>query len=229
MYKKSIDNPHIENTVKYQDYHKTLLKVKCLAKRNYYKNLCLEYKNNSKKLWSLINRISGKTNNKVELIEKLKIDNIYEYNQKQICEEFANHFAKLGANYANKIELPAKPINEYLSKINRNPSSIFLNPTNEFEVDKLIKSLPNKKSVGYDQINNVLLKELRLVKVEPLTIIFNKSLLEGTFPIRMKQADTIPLHKSKEKFLVMNYRPISLLITISKLLEKLIHSRTYSF
>ena len=45
----------------------------------------------------------------------------------------------------------------------------------------------------------------------------------------MKQADTLPLHKSKEKFLVTNYRPISLLITISKLLEKLIYSRTYSF
>ena len=131
--------------MKYQDYHKTLLRVKRLAKRNYYKTLCLEYKNDSKKLWSLINRISGKTNNKVELIEKLKIENIYEYNQKQICEEFVSHFANLGANFANKIELPAKPITEYLNKINRNPPSIFFNPTNEFEGDKLIKSLPNKE------------------------------------------------------------------------------------
>ena len=229
LYKKSLNNVCIENTVKYRDYHKTLLRVKRSAKRNYYKTLCLEYKNDSKKLWSLINKISGKTNNKVELIQKLKIDNIYEYNQKQISVEFVSHFANLGAKFARNIELPAKPISEYLNKINRNPSSIFLNPTNECEVDKLIKSLPNKKSAGYDQINNVLLKELRLVIVEPLTVVFNKSLLEGTFPIRMKQADTVPLHKSKEKFLVTNYRPIRLLLTISKLLEKLVHSRTYSF
>ena len=66
-----------------------------------------------------------------------------------------SHFANLGAKFARNIELPAKPISEYLNKINRNPSSIFFNPTNECEVDKLIKSLPNKKSAGYDQINNV--------------------------------------------------------------------------
>ena len=39
----------------------------------YYRTLCLEYKKDSKKLWSLINKISGKINNKVELIDKLKL------------------------------------------------------------------------------------------------------------------------------------------------------------
>ena len=163
----------------------------------YYRTLCLEYNKDSRKLWSLINKISGKVNNKVELIDKLKIDNIYEFNQKLISEEFVSHFADLGIKFAKQIESPNKPITEYLNKINRNSASIFLNPTNECEVNKLINSLPNKKSAGYDQINNVLLKELRPVIVEPLTVVFNKSLLEGTFPTRMKQADTVPLHKSK--------------------------------
>ena len=45
----------------------------------------------------------------------------------------------------------------------------------------------------------------------------------------MKLADVFPLHKGKEKFLPTNYRPISLLLTISKVLEKLIYTRTYSF
>ena len=43
---------------------------------------------------------------------------------------------------------------------------------------------------------------------------------EGKFPHRMKLADTIPLHKAKEKYLVDNFHPISLLITLSKILEK---------
>ena len=191
-----IENACVKNMLKYQDYHKTLLKLKCSAKRTYYRTLCLEYKKDSKKLWSLINKISGKVNNKVELIDKLEIDNIYEYNQKLISEEFVSHFAELGIKFAKKIESPKKPITAYLNKINRNPASIFLNPTNECEVNKLIKSLPNKKSVGYDQINNLLLKELRPVIVKPLTVVFNKSLLEGTFPSRMKQSDTVPLHKA---------------------------------
>ena len=45
----------------------------------------------------------------------------------------------------------------------------------------------------------------------------------------MKLADVFPLHKGKEKFLPTNYRPISLLLTISKVLEKIIYTRTYSF
>ena len=159
LYRKSLENVCVENTLKYQDYHKTLLRLKCSAKCMYYRTLCLEYKKDSKKLWFLINKISGKVNNKVELIDKLKIENIYEYNQKQISEEFVSHFANLGIKFAKQIETPNKPITEYLNKINRNPASIFLNLTNECEVNNLIKSLPNKKSAGYDQINNVLLKE----------------------------------------------------------------------
>ena len=45
----------------------------------------------------------------------------------------------------------------------------------------------------------------------------------------MKLAEVVPLYKSKEKFFMNNYRPISLLITISKLLEKVIYKHTYSF
>ena len=45
----------------------------------------------------------------------------------------------------------------------------------------------------------------------------------------MKQADVIPLYKSKEKFIVNNYRPISLLLTMSKILEKIVYGRIYSF
>ena len=65
--------------------------------------------------------------------------------------------------------------------------------------------------------------------LSPLSIIFNKSLSVGTFPDKMKLADTVPLYKGKDKSVVDNYRPISLLITLSKLLEKLVHKRIYNF
>ena len=45
----------------------------------------------------------------------------------------------------------------------------------------------------------------------------------------MKLTDMIPLYKSKEKNLVNNFRPISLLITLSKILEKLMHKRVYAY
>ena len=51
----------------------------------------------------------------------------------------------------------------------------------------------------------------------------------GVFPDTMKIAEVVPLYKGKSRYEVENYRPISLLLTISKLLEKLIYSRVYDF
>ena len=54
-------------------------------------------------------------------------------------------------------------------------------------------------------------------------------MLNGIFPEQMKLAEVVPLYKSKERYLISNYRPISLLITLSKILEKVIYKRTYQF
>ena len=63
----------------------------------------------------------------------------------------------------------------------------------------------------------------------PLEIVFNKSIECGTFPDTMKLAEVVPLHKSKSRLEPGNYRPISLLPTISKILEKILYKRTYRF
>ena len=97
------------------------------------------------------------------------------------------------------------------------------------ELSKIIDNLPCKNSSGYDNISNVILKKLKKCLLKPLALIFNQSIAMGTFPERVKIADIFPLFKSKEKYLPTNYRPISLLLTISKLLEKIIYTRTYSF
>ena len=52
---------------------------------------------------------------------------------------------------------------------------------------------------------------------------------EGIFPTEMKKADTVPLYKSKAKDDKNNYRPMSLLLIMSKLLEKVMYNRTYNF
>ena len=104
-----------------------------------------------------------------------------------------------------------------------------MKPITEGEVDRLIRNLPNKNSSGYDDLSNILLKELHHLITQPLTDLFNRSISEGIFPEAMKLADTVPLYKSKDRTLTTNYRPVSLLITISKLLEKAVHSRVYDF
>ena len=60
-------------------------------------------------------------------------------------------------------------------------------------------------------------------------MLFNESLATGQFPDKMKIVDVVPLYKSKEHDVVDNYRPICLLLTISKVLEKIVYRRVYKF
>ena len=55
----------------YRDYNKSLRKIIRTVKRNYYHDKCAEFKSQTKKLWSLINEISGKNSDKSSLVEYL--------------------------------------------------------------------------------------------------------------------------------------------------------------
>ena len=59
--------------------------------------------------------------------------------------------------------------------------------------------------------------------------MYNQSLLKGKFPELMKIVEVIPLYKGKERDLVVNYHPVSLLMTMSKVLEKIVYSRLYGY
>ena len=107
-------------------------------KRSYYTNKCIEFKSNSKKLWNMINKITGKCNDQSTSIDSLKIDNIKKEDSKSICNEFGKFFSNIGKNYSNHIPESNKSIISYLNKINRNMSSVFLTPCKLTELLNLI-------------------------------------------------------------------------------------------
>jgi hypothetical protein len=86
-----------------------------------------------------------------------------------------------------------------------------------------------KNSKGHDDITNNILKAIYPAIIDALRIIFNKSLAYGEFPKNMKLAIVKPLYKGKCKLEINNYRPISLLPVLSKILEKLVNFRLVKF
>ena len=184
-----------EQKINYENYHVELCKVKRKVRQMYYRNMCREFRHNSTKLWKLINRIAGKIQNKNELIERITVENIQYEMGPQIANEFAKHFSSVGKRYATCISEPKLHYKDYLRSIPSSNHNIFLDATTPLEIDNLIQKLPNKRNSGYDNINNLLLKDLRSELLSPLSVIFNTSLKEGIFPDKMKLADTVPLHK----------------------------------
>ena len=180
------------------------------------------------KLWQLINDVIKKTNDKTGVIDYITIDNIKYYDTNIVSNRFASFYSKLGENLTKSIN--AKHASSYyLKKISTNPNTLFLYDITSYEIKKHIDRLPTKNSSGYDNISNKLLKNTKYSIIRPLLHIFNLSIKQGIFPDAMKVSEIIPLFKKGQKDLMVNYRPISLLITLSKILEKCMYSRIYKF
>ena len=93
----------------------------------------------------------------------------------------------------------------------------------------MLGSFKPKTSTGNDNISMMVLKFFSKEIATPLSTLFNKSFSEGTFPNGMKTSKVVPIYKAKDQQQFTNYRPISLLPSISKVLEKAVHKRLYSF
>ena len=104
-----------------------------------------------------------------------------------------------------------------------------LDPTNTEEVQSNIKTFKNNKSTDPSSIPNKLLKQFKKPLSEPLTLLINLTSPEGKFPSILKLGKIFPVHKKGCKTEVTNYRPISLLSNISKIIEEMVHDRLYMF
>lgn len=93
----------------------------------------------------------------------------------------------------------------------------------------LILKLDTKKCTGSDGIPNSFLSRYSLWTAKYLTLIFQKSLDSGVVPRSWKSAKVLPLHKSGDKQLLSNYRPISLTPYSCKMLEHIIHKHIIEF
>ena len=97
------------------------------------------------------------------------------------------------------------------------------------EVEKVIKSIKRSKATGIDDLPPGLIKDAASVISVPLSHIINLSLETGNFPQEWKVAKISPLLKSGSTTNFDNYRPISILSLVSKVIEKIVHKQFMKF
>ena len=98
-----------------------------------------------------------------------------------------------------------------------------------YEVETVLKSLKTDIASSPDSIKNRILKELSQPLSHPLCDLFNYSIVTGKVPDIWKQAHITPIFKKNDVSDPTNYRPISLLSSVGKVLEKLVHKRIFYF
>ncbi|KAJ0175082.1 hypothetical protein K1T71_009223 [Dendrolimus kikuchii] len=153
------------------------------------------------------------------------IEKIYENacvinNGSDISKAFNNFFIKSSNSSSN--------VNTHTDFISI-ASSIFLEPTSADELSKIIQSLNNTKSVGYDDIPTWLIKRCVLIISPVLSHIINLSLTEGSFPEKLKISIVKPLHKRGDRMQMENYRPITIIPILSEIFEKAMLRRLMNF
>ena len=148
--------------------------------------------------------------------------------EKSIADNFNSFFANVGPNLSKNIQSSSgKSIHHFLRK----PvlTSFSFSAISESDVLKIIKELKPKTSFGLDQISTAHLKRISHIITPTLCLIINQSLSTGIFPSSLKIARVIPLYKKDDKHLLDNYRPISLLTSISKVFEKVVFIQMYDY
>jgi len=212
---------------KYVKYRNVFNKMKRLSKSQYYSNLLRKYRDDIRKTWKVLNSIIGSNNDKSNISNSFLIDGVSETNCNKITNGFCNYFTNIGKVLADNIPNSTVNFDHYLT--NSNLNSIYFSPTDPNEIVKILDAMKGKMSCGHDKLNSQFLKLVKHEISVPLAILINRSMNEGIVPDILKLAKVIPIYKSKDKQQFSNYRPISLLPSVSKVLEKIIHKRVYKF
>ena len=148
----------------------------------------------------------------------------------EIANSFNEYFVNIGPNLSEKIDPSVNSTTTYKSYLTEPTNSLLqFTQISELEVISAINNLENKTSYGCDGISNKLLKLIKNEISKPITLIVNQCLTTGIFPTAFKIAKVKPIYKKGNKSDLNNYRPISLLPTISKIFERVIHTQLYNY
>jgi len=234
MYGQKIKNPNnITLITKYNKFRNLLNTLIKKAKSMYYHNKIYNNKGNVKKLWETIKYVTNNSSNNSKNTVHSLINNegIKISDNKIIPNIFNDYFSSVGMNIYDKI-LNKNYFNDNFHDLNKGCyiyESIFFTPITHDEIIKFIQKIKDYSSFYEGNLSNKVLKMTSTSISKPLAIIFNKIVELGIFPLAFKKAVVIPIFKSGDKGLPENYRPISLTLSISKLLEKCIKVRLVNF
>ena len=216
-----------KNTVLKNDLHRKFKDLKNevthllrSSKKDFYKKYFTENKNNIQKVWKGIKEIINIKSKNFDYPTCLQDGDVNITNPIAISNSFNDYFTSIADTILDKRKYGGtKSYRDFLA--NRLTENFVFKECDENEIKSIISSFQISKSSGPNSIPTFLLHLLKDYICSPLFKIFNLSLRTGDHPDILKISKTIPIFKKGSRLQVSNYRPISLLSNLNKILEKL--------
>jgi hypothetical protein len=222
LHKIALKNPTLENMGRYKVFRNTYNRLIKLSKKMYFEKSFEKAQKNPKKTWALM-REALNTHKGETKIEKITTPHGTITTSKEMAETFNDFFVKAGVNVARAVPPTKKTPEDFLPPPTQH--ELHLGTISQAEVVNTMRALESKSSLDVDGVSIKLLKEVALEIGTPLTHIFNISVKEGVFPNQLKTSRVVPIFKAGDPTLCDNYRPIALLSSLSKTLEKIVANR----
>ncbi len=208
--------------VKYKELKKRVKQLINKSKSEYYNKKLEDDRGNSSAIWNTLKQLvpSNKNITCPLLLEDERIIS------KEI-NRFNRYFANVGKetfekSRQNLLNHDTEPIFNVYDTINPTCNMFRPQPTDSRTIILVLKQLKNSSAHGSDGIPTRFLKESLPVIITYLTCIINTSIVTGTFPSPWKHSVVVPIFKGGDTSDPKDFRPISLLPIISKILEKVV-------
>ena len=230
----------VQNWEAFRKQRNLCVKLFRTEKRNFYKNLDISQITDNQKFWNTVKPFISNKNKakaKITLIEDERIISKDEEVAETLNDYFVTVTDSLGlienCETITSTEGVTDPIDQALIKYSNHPSirkirslvqndSLFhFNNVSVQEMETEIGRLNPSKATTFKNIPPKVLKGSSDICAESLQIIFNDGIENCSFPDKLKSADVSSLHKAEAKTSKKNYRPVSVLPTVSKVFERI--------
>ncbi|MCG7877652.1 MAG: reverse transcriptase family protein [Candidatus Thiodiazotropha endolucinida] len=226
-------NKKCKNWPEYRRFRNLTKSLIRKAKRNHFSSSVTSHKD-TKLIWQQIKSTQNMTQNSSKILpDKLNIDGKIITESHEIASKLNDFFATVSQRLnTNSNALPQDDYSKLVDYINcKVPEDIYFKIPliTTSQVSQFIHKLDPAKATGLDGIGPRILKLVCNIISPSITDLINKSIQTGLFPNQLKMAKVLPIFKTGAKDDPSNYRPISILPTISKIFEKHVNSHLMAF
>ena len=228
--KDFIRNPTATNRKRYNAYYRRAKKIGEANRAAEWKSTCegFNFKTSSREAWSLVRKLEGKRAS--HGVEPLEVNGKTLLSARAEAEAFTRHYTRVGGSNSQASKRMIEKVRKEWEKRPSVANRLFQTEFTKAELEGALRKSKHGKAPGRDGVTQEMLLHMGPRARTLMLRLFNRTWESGTTPTAWRTAVVVPiLKKGKKASDPASYRPISLVSTISKTMERMVNGRLYYY